>query len=56
MIKYWNGQKGIAGEYLYAHFYEEGHKSIEDMIVKIYRDFKMLGCRLRLKRDINFRI
>ena len=25
-------QKGIAGEHLYAHFYEEGRNGIEDMI------------------------
>ena len=29
------GQRGIAGEHLYAHFYEEGHKGIEDIQVKI---------------------
>ena len=29
------GQRGIAGEHLYAHFLEEGHKGIEDIQVKI---------------------
>ena len=29
------GQRGISGEYLYAHFHEEAHKGIEDIQVKI---------------------
>ena len=29
------GQRGVAGEHLYAHLYEEGHKRIEDIQVKI---------------------
>ena len=29
------GQRGIAGEHLYAHFFEGGHKGIEDIQVKI---------------------
>ena len=35
LVRYGKGQTGISGEHLYAHFYEEGHESIENMIVKI---------------------
>ena len=31
----WEGTKGISGEHLYAHFYEEGHEGIENRTVKI---------------------
>ena len=33
--RYGNGQRGILGEHLYAHFYEGGHEGIKDMLVKI---------------------
>ena len=33
--RFGKGQRGIVGEHLYAHFYEEGHKGIEDIQVKI---------------------
>ena len=33
--RFGKGQRGIAGEHLYAHFYEDGHKGIEDIQVKI---------------------
>ena len=33
--RFGKGQRGIAGEHLYAHFYEEGHKGIENIQVKI---------------------
>ena len=33
--RFGKGQRGIAGEHLYTHFYEEGHKGIEDIQVKI---------------------
>ena len=29
--RFGKGQRGIAGRYLYADFYEEGHKGIEDI-------------------------
>ena len=35
LVRYGKGQRGISGEHLYAHFYEEGHEGIENMIVKI---------------------
>ena len=33
--RYGNGQRGIPGEHLYAHFCEGGHEGIKDMLVKI---------------------
>ena len=33
--RYGNGERGIPGEHLYAHFYERGHEGIKDMLVKI---------------------
>ena len=33
--RFGKGQRGIAGEHFYAYFYEEGHKGIEDIQVKI---------------------
>ena len=33
--RFGKGQRGIAGEHLYDHFYEQGHKGIEDIQVKI---------------------
>ena len=35
LVRYGKGQRGISGEHLYAHFYEEGHEGIESMAVKI---------------------
>ena len=35
MNSYSKGQRGIAGEHLYSHFLEAGHKGIEDMRVNI---------------------
>ena len=35
LVRYGKGQRGISGEHLYAHFYEEGHEGIENMAVKI---------------------
>ena len=35
MNSYSKGQRGIAGEHLYSHFLEAGHKGIVDMRVKI---------------------
>ena len=35
MNRYGKGQRGLPGEHLYAHFYEEGHRGILDMSVKI---------------------
>lgn len=33
--RYGKGQRGIAGEHLYAHLYEGGHSGIDDMEVMI---------------------
>ena len=33
--RYGNGQKDIPGEHFYAHFYEDGHEGIKDILVKI---------------------
>ena len=33
--RFGNGVRGIAGEYLYAHFFESGHNGLEDVRVKI---------------------
>ena len=33
MNRYGKGQRGIAGEHLYAPFFEEGHRRIEDISV-----------------------
>ena len=33
--RFGKGQRGIAGEHLHAHFYEEGQKRVEDIQVKI---------------------
>ena len=33
MNRYGKGQRGIAGEHLYAHFFEEGHRGIDDILV-----------------------
>ena len=35
MNRYGKGQRGIAGEHLYAHFFEEGHRGIENILVTI---------------------
>ena len=35
LVRYGKGQRGISGEHLYAHFYEEGREGIENMAVKI---------------------
>ena len=35
MNRYGKGQRRIPNEHLYAHFYEEGHRGILDMSVKI---------------------
>lgn len=33
--RYGKGQRGIAGEHLYAHFFEVGHRGLEDVRVKV---------------------
>ena len=35
MIRFGKGQRGITGEHLYKHFFEDGHKVLEKMVVKI---------------------
>ena len=33
--RYWRGQRGICGEHLYAHFWEDGHKGLKDVSAQI---------------------
>ena len=35
LMRYGRGQMGIPGEHLYAHFFEDGHRGLEDVIVMI---------------------
>ena len=35
LIRFGNGQRGICGEHLYAHFFEEGHSGLKDLMVQI---------------------
>ena len=35
MIRFGRGQRGIPGEHLYKHSFEDGHKRLENMVVKI---------------------
>ena len=35
MIRFGKGQRGIPGEHLYKHFFDDGHKGLEKMVVKI---------------------
>ena len=35
VTRYGKGQRGMAGEQLYAHFFEPGHNGINDMCIKI---------------------
>ena len=35
MNRYGKGQRGICGEHLYAHFFEEGHLGLEDLDIQI---------------------
>ena len=35
--RFGKGQRGIAGEHLYGHFFEEGHKDIEESVKIIDR-------------------
>ena len=35
MIRFGKGQKGIPGGNLYKHFFEDEHKGLEDMVVKM---------------------
>ena len=32
LIRFEKGQRGICGEHLYAHFFEEGHSGSKDLI------------------------
>ena len=34
-MRYGRGQRGVPGEHLYAHFFEDGHMGLEDVIVMI---------------------
>ena len=34
-MRYGRGRRGILGEHLYAHFFEDGHRGLEDVIVMI---------------------
>ena len=36
--RFGNGVRGIAGEYLYAHFFESGHNGLEDVRVPTTRE------------------
>ena len=33
--RYGGGQKGICGEHLYAHFWENDHKGLDDVCVQV---------------------
>ena len=35
LIRYEKGKRGILGEYLYSHFFEEGHVGLNDVKVQI---------------------
>ena len=35
MIRFGKGQRGIPREHLYKHFFEDGHKGLENMVVKM---------------------
>ena len=35
LLRYRKGQRGMACEHLYAHFFEVGHEGLSDMAVKI---------------------
>ena len=35
---YGKGQKGTCGEHLYAHFWEEGHRGLDNVVVQIIDD------------------
>ena len=34
-LRYGKGQKDVTGEYLYSHFFSEGHKELEDVNVMV---------------------
>ena len=34
-LQYGKGQRDVAGEYLYSHFFSEGHKELEDVNVMV---------------------
>ena len=34
-MRHGSGQRGILGEHLYAHFFEDGQRGLEDVIVMI---------------------
>ena len=34
-VKAWEGQRGICGEHLYAHFWEDDHGGLNDVMVQI---------------------
>ena len=34
-MRYGKGQRGMAGEHLYEHFFEAGHEGLSDMAYKI---------------------
>jgi hypothetical protein len=35
MNRYGRGERGMAGEHLYAHFFDQGHNGMQDVKVKI---------------------
>ena len=35
LLRYGKGQRGMAGEHLYEHFFEAGHEGLSDMAYKI---------------------
>ena len=43
---YGRGQRGIPGEHLYAHFFEDGYRGLDDVIVMII-DRRKYACRKR---------
>ena len=63
--RYGKGQRGFCGEHLYAHFWEDGHGSLNDVMVQIidvtdardptYRDTfwtEKLKCRTSLRLNV----
>ena len=35
LVRYGKGQRGIAGEHLYAHFFQQGHQGLEEIRIMI---------------------
>ena len=35
LSRYGKGQRGMCGEHLYAHFWKEGHRGLDDVMVQV---------------------